>query len=215
MLLIKETIWNDTRNLIVEGKNGQKEYYIEGIFIQANKKNGNGRVNPLENIQEDVNRYNEEIIGSNRAMGELGHPDSPKINLERVSHVITSLKLEGSNYVGRAKILDTPYGKIAKNFIDEGIKLGVSSRGMGTLKNEGGIPSIQKDFRLCAVDIVANPSAPDAFVKGIMEGREWILSDGSIEELTQVMLQEQRKCIGMNDLERIKLEKFKAFCSKL
>ena len=175
MKLIKEH--TEEVKLIVEANesgNG-KNYFIEGIFLQTNLKNRNGRMYPKEILQKEVDRYNKEYTAKNRAFGELGHPDSPTINLDRVSHMIKSLKLEGNNFVGRAKIMDTPYGKIVKSLIDEGAQLGVSSRGMGSLIQKNGMNLVQDDFMLAtAADIVADPSAPDAFVEGIMEGKEWI-----------------------------------------
>lgn len=175
MKLIKEH--TEEVKLIVEEAKGTKEksYFIEGVFLQANLKNRNGRMYPKEIMQKEVDRYNNEYVAKNRAFGELGHPDSPTINLDRVSHLIKSLKLEGNNFVGRAKIMDTPYGKIVKSLIDEGAQLGVSSRGMGTLVQKNGVNLVQDDFMLStAADIVADPSAPDAFVEGVMEGAEWI-----------------------------------------
>lgn len=175
MFLIKEH--TEEVKLIVEAAEGGtgKNYFIEGIFLQTNLKNRNGRMYPKEILQKEVDRYNKEYTAKNRAFGELGHPDSPTINLDRVSHMIKSLKLEGNNFVGRAKIMDTPYGKIVKSLIDEGAQLGVSSRGMGSLIQKNGMNLVQDDFMLAtAADIVADPSAPDAFVEGIMEGKEWI-----------------------------------------
>jgi hypothetical protein len=175
MKLIKEH--TEEVKLIVEAKDskGTKDYFIEGVFLQSNLKNRNGRMYPKEILQNEVSRYNEQYITKNRAYGELGHPDSPTINLDRVSHMIKSLKLEGDNFIGRAKILDTPYGKIVKSLIDEGAQLGVSSRGMGSLVQKNGMNLVQDDFMLAtAADIVADPSAPDAFVEGVMEGAEWV-----------------------------------------
>lgn len=175
MKLIKEH--TEEVKLIVEEATGGKgkNYFIEGVFLQANLKNRNGRMYPKEVMQKEVDRYNKEYIAKNRAFGELGHPDSPTINLDRVSHMIKDLRLEGDNYIGRAKIMDTPYGKIVKNLIDEGAQLGVSSRGLGSLVQKNGVQLVQDDFMLAtAADIVADPSAPDAFVEGIMEGKEWI-----------------------------------------
>ena len=161
----------------------QKNYYIKGIFLQAEQKNRNGRVYPLETMEKEVNRYSKQYIDTNRAFGELGHPDGPTINLERVSHMVKELKQEGANFIGKAKIMETPYGKIVKNLIDEGAKLGVSSRGMGSLKTLGGSQIVQNDFHLAtAGDIVADPSAPMAFVEGIMEGRERIWNNGILKE---------------------------------
>lgn len=175
MKLIKEH--TEEVKLIVEAaKDGKaKNYFIEGVFLQSNLKNRNGRMYPKEILQKEVDRYNKEYTAKNRAFGELGHPDSPTINLDRVSHMIKSLKLEGDNFVGRAKIMDTPYGKIVKSLIDEGAQLGVSSRGLGSIVQKNGMNLVQDDFMLAtAADIVADPSAPDAFVEGIMEGKEWV-----------------------------------------
>jgi len=179
MLLITEV--NDNINLITEGSEKDKQYHIEGVFMEAEKKNRNGRRYPKAILEKEVARYNKEFVESNRAMGELGHPDGPTVNLERVSHIIKELKQDGNNITGKAKILDTPYGKIVKNLIDEGVKIGVSSRGMGSLKNVNGVNEVQKDFMLAAVDIVADPSAPNAFVEGIMEGKEWVWNNGVLQ----------------------------------
>lgn len=175
MKLIKEH--TEEVKLIVEANKGGtgKDYFIEGVFLQSNLKNRNGRVYPREIMEKEVKRYNTEYISKNRAFGELGHPDSPSINLDRVSHMIKSLRMEGDNWIGRAKIMDTPYGKIVKSLIDEGAQLGVSSRGLGSLVQKNGVNLVQDDFMLAtAADIVADPSAPDAFVEGIMEGAEWV-----------------------------------------
>ena len=165
-------------------KDGGKSYFIEGIFMQSDTKNRNGRIYPKEILQKEAKRYNVEFIQKKRAFGELGHPDGPTVNLERVSHMIEELQEVEQNFMGRAKILDTPYGKIVKNLIDEGARLGVSSRGMGSLKPvKDGIQEVQRDFYLAtAADIVADPSAPDAFVAGIMEGKEWIWDNGLLKE---------------------------------
>lgn len=163
-------------NFLKEGKEGEKQdYFIEGIFMQGDMKNRNGRMYPVKTLLKEVNRYDKEYIQKNRAYGELGHPAGPTINLDRVSHMIKELKQDGSNFVGKAKIMDTPMGNIVKNLMDEGCMLGVSSRGMGTLKERNGVAEVQNDFMLAtAGDIVADPSAPDAFVNGVMEGTEWI-----------------------------------------
>ena len=165
-------------------KDGGKSYFIEGIFMQSDTRNRNGRIYPKEILQKEAKRYNVEFIQKKRAFGELGHPDGPTVNLERVSHMIEELQEVEQNFMGRAKILDTPYGKIVKNLIDEGARLGVSSRGMGSLKPvKDGIQEVQRDFYLAtAADIVADPSAPDAFVAGIMEGKEWIWDNGLLKE---------------------------------
>ena len=182
MKLIREEI--NEAQYIVEQENGKKSHKIKGIFMQANIKNRNGRVYPMEVLEKEVNRYNKEFVQKKRAFGELGHPDGPTVNLERVSHIITELKSDGKgNYVGEAKITDTPYGKIVKSLIDEGAQLGVSSRGMGSLENRGGTNYVKSDFYLAtAADIVADPSAPQAFVNGVMEGKEWVWDNGIIKE---------------------------------
>jgi len=181
MKLISEEIEN--AQCLVEQKNGQKEYKIKGIFLQSDIKNRNGRVYPLDILQREVSRYNREFINKNRAFGELGHPDGPVVNLERVSHMVKKLYPDGKNFIGEAKVMNTPYGKIVKGLIDEGAQLGVSSRGMGTLENKGGANYVKSDFYLAtAADIVADPSAPDAFVEGIMEGKEWIWDNGALRE---------------------------------
>ena len=184
MKLISEEATN-VEFLTEAKKDGGKNYFIEGIFMQANKKNRNGRIYPTEILQKEAKRYTTEFIKKKRAFGELGHPDGPTVNLERVSHMIEELEEVGQNFMGRAKILDTPYGKIVKNLIDEGAQLGVSSRGMGSLKSgKNGISEVQGDFYLAtAADIVADPSAPDAFVHGIMEGKEWIWNNGILKEV--------------------------------
>ena len=179
MKLIREEI--ESVNIITESKGGKKSLFIEGIFLQGNIKNRNGRMYPLDTLRKEVNRYNESNVVSGRALGELGHPDGPTVNLDRVSHKIVSLRESGSNFIGKAKILNTPMGKIASNLIEEGVKLGVSSRGIGSLKpTKEGFNVVGEDFMLAtAADIVADPSAPDAFVEGIMEGKEWVW-EGSI-----------------------------------
>ena len=175
---------------IKEEKEGKKtNYKIRGIFMQADIKNRNGRVYPMEVLTKEVNRYNKEYIKEKRAFGELGHPDGPTVNLERASHMITSLEPDGKNFIGEAKILSTPMGEIVKNLMDEGAKLGVSSRGMGSLDQKGGANYVKSDFYLAtAADIVADPSAPSAFVQGIMEGKEWVWNNGSLieEELVRM-----------------------------
>jgi hypothetical protein len=214
MKLIREEVSN--AEYIVEETNGKKNYKIRGIFMQADMKNRNGRIYPMETLTKEVNRYNKEFVEEKRAFGELGHPDGPTVNLERVSHMITELKPEGKNFIGEAKIMDTPYGKIVKNLIDEGAKLGVSSRGMGSLENKGGSNYVGRDFYLAtAADIVADPSAPEAFVQGIMEGKEWVWDNGVIRE---VDIHEMKKTIER--AKRIELAEknasvFKKFLSKL
>ncbi len=181
MKLITESI--EDIQILTEEKDGKKTLYIEGVFLQGEIKNRNGRIYPFGVLQKEVERYSEEYVRAGRALGELGHPDGPTVNLDRVSHKITSLKAEGTNFIGKARILDTPMGSIAKNLLGEGVKLGVSSRGMGTLKEENGVKYVSDDFMLAtAADIVADPSAPDAFVNGIMEGKEWVWEGGLLRE---------------------------------
>ena len=182
MKLIREEI--ESVEFIVENKNGKKSLYIEGVFLQGNIRNRNGRMYPMETLRREVARYNENHVVAGRALGELGHPDGPTVNLDRVSHKIISLKESGSNFIGKAKILSTPMGKIAESLISEGVKLGVSSRGIGSLSlNREGINIVGDDFMLAtAADIVADPSAPDAFIEGIMEGKEWVWDSGIIRE---------------------------------
>jgi len=182
MKLIREEI--ETVEFVTEERNGKKSLYIEGVFLQGNIKNRNGRMYPMETLAKEVQRYNESNVVTGRALGELGHPDGPTVNLDRVSHKITSLRESGSNFIGKAKILDTPMGQIAKSLIGEGVKLGVSSRGIGSLKpTKEGFNVVGDDFMLAtAADIVADPSAPDAFVEGIMEGKEWVWEGTTLRE---------------------------------
>lgn len=212
MKLIKEH--TEEVKLIVEEKLGKgKEYFIEGVFLQSNLKNRNGRMYPKEIMGKEVKRYNEEYIQKNRAFGELGHPDTPSINLDRVCMMIKSLKEDGDNWVGRAKIMDTPYGKIVKSLIDEGAQLGVSSRGMGSLTQKEGVSVVGNDFTLAtAADIVADPSAPNAFVEGIMEGKEWVLVDGKFVEKD---LSEARGIIRATPSSRLEEQKLKLFMNFL
>ena len=212
MKLIKEH--TEEVKLIVEEKLGKpKEYFIEGIFLQSNLKNRNGRMYSKDIMDKEVKRYTEEYVNKNRAFGELGHPDTPSINLDRVCMMIKSLREDGDNYVGRAKIMDTPYGKIVKSLIDEGAQLGVSSRGMGSLINKNGVQMVQDDFTLAtAADVVADPSAPGAFVQGIMEGREWMLVDGKFVEKD---LSEARGIIRATPSRRLEEQKLKLFMNFL
>ena len=200
----------------INEKTGEKDYYIEGVFMQSEQKNRNGRVYPSSVLMNEVARYNKEYVQKNRAMGELNHPQGPTVNLDRVSHIIKELRQEGNDVIGKAKIMDTPMGRIAKNLIDEGAKLGVSSRGMGTLKaNKNGVNEVQKDFMLAAVDIVADPSAPNAFVEGIMEGKEWVWDNGILREQT---IEEYKRTIektSSSHLEKMALDLFDDFISKL
>jgi hypothetical protein len=195
MKLITEEI-EQAEYIVEEAANGKKNYSIKGIFMQSDVKNRNGRIYPKEILQKEVARYNREFINKSRAFGELGHPDGPTVNLERVSHMIKALYPEGNNFIGEARVLDTPYGKIVKSLIDEGARLGVSSRGMGTLTSIGGANVVKDDFYLAtAADIVADPSAPDAFVEGIMEGKEWVWDNGILkeQEINKLKLQVESK----------------------
>ena len=216
MKLIREEV--ESVKFLVEQKNGKKSLYIEGVFLQGNIKNRNGRMYPMETLRKEVARYNESNIQSGRALGELGHPDGPTVNLDRVSHKIVSLRESGSNFIGKAKILSTPMGKIASSLIDEGVKLGVSSRGIGSLQmNKEGCNVVGNDFMLAtAADIVADPSAPDAFVEGIMEGKEWSWDGGILRE--KLAEQTQRKINTLVDQKRLeehKLSLFNDFLSNL
>ena len=214
MKLITESI-EDIR-ILTEEKDGEKHLYIEGVFLQSEIKNRNGRIYPFDVLNKEVERYSEEYVKAGRALGELGHPDGPTVNLDRVSHKITSLKAEGNNFMGKARILDTPMGKIAKSLLGEGVKLGVSSRGMGSLKEENGVKYVSDDFMLAtAADIVADPSAPDAFVNGIMEGKEWVWEGGLLREK---QIQELKKSIDNSSrvtLEENMLKAFDRFLSNL
>ena len=215
MKLIKEH--TEQVKYLVEEKLGKgKEYFIEGVFLQSNLKNRNGRVYPVEILDTEVKRYNDEYVNKNRAFGELGHPDSPTINLDRVSHMIKSLRREGDNFIGKAKIMDTPYGKIVKSLIDEGATLGVSSRGMGSLDRKGDIAYVGKDFTLAtAADIVADPSAPNAFVEGVMESKEWVMVDGKFVEKDLREAQAAIRKASSRNLEEAKLKVFQHFLAKI
>ena len=214
MKLITENI--ESVELITEVKDGEKKLYIEGVFLQSEVKNRNGRVYPFKVLDNEVKRYHEEYIKPGRALGELGHPDGPTVNLDRVSHRIVSLKAEGNNFIGKAQILDTPNGKIAKSLLGEGVKLGVSTRGMGTLDKQEGVSYVMDDFMLAtAADIVADPSAPDAFVNGIMEGKEWVWSNGILKEQTVDKYQQAIKSASKSELEEKTLKVFEHFLSSL
>ena len=214
MKLISEEI--TSAEMLVEETNGKKDYKIKGVFLQSNIKNRNGRIYPKEILAKEVTRYNKEFINKKRAFGELGHPDGPTVNLERVSHMVTELKPEGKNFIGEAKVMDTPYGKIVKSLIDEGAQLGVSSRGMGSLINRGGKNYVKDDFYLAtAADIVADPSAPDAFVEGIMEGKEWVWENGAlIEKDIEAWRMEVYKA-KKRELDEKKLKVFESMLKKL
>jgi len=214
MKLIRETV--EEVKLITEEKNGVKTLYIQGPFLVAEMKNKNGRMYKTETLTKEVDRYNEEYVSKNRAFGELGHPDSPSINLDRVSHLITNLKQEGNIFVGKAKILETPMGKIAKSLMEGGATLGVSSRGMGSLKEVGGVNVVQDDYYLAtAADIVADPSAPGAFVQGIMEGKEWVWDNGKVKEIDINEYYNQIKNAKQKQIDEISLKIFENFLSKL
>lgn len=214
MKLITESI-QDVK-VIAEEKAGVKTLYIQGPFLVAETKNKNGRFYPVDTMKREVDRYNEEYIVKNRAFGELGHPDSPSINLDRVSHLITNLKQEGNQWVGKAKILETPMGKIAKSLMEGGAMLGVSSRGMGSLKEVNGTNVVQDDYYLAtAADIVADPSAPGAFVSGIMEGKEWVWDNGKVKEIDINEYYNQIKNAKQRQIEEISLKIFENFLLKL
>ena len=214
MKLITETI-EDVR-LLTEEKDGKKLLYIEGVFLQSELKNRNGRMYPFSVLEREVKRYNEEYVQSKRALGELGHPDGPTINLDRVSHRIVSLKAEGNNFIGKAQILDTPMGNIAKNLLGEGVQLGVSSRGMGSIERKEDCNVVADDFMLTtAADIVADPSAPDAFVNGIMEGKEWVWQNGILKEREVAKYQRYIDNGSRRELEERTLKVFEDFLGKL
>ena len=216
MKLIREEIENV--EVIVESRNGKKSLYIEGVFLQGDIKNRNGRMYPMETLRREVARYNENHVVAGRALGELGHPDGPTVNLDRVSHKIVSLRESGSNFIGKAKILNTPMGKIASSLIEEGVKLGVSSRGIGSLKmTREGVNIVGDDFMLAtAADIVADPSAPDAFVEGIMEGKEWVWDGGILREKYAAKTYKQiNTLVTQKQLDEHKLNLFNDFLSNL
>jgi hypothetical protein len=217
MKLISE--FNDysvTPVIIEQNEKGEKEYFIEGIFMQSEIKNRNGRVYPKEVMEKEVNRYVKEFVEKDRAFGELGHPEGPTINLDKVSHMITSLEEDGNNYVGRAKILSTPNGQIVRSLISDGAKLGVSSRGLGSLEQKGGAQYVKDDFQLAtAGDIVADPSAPEAFVEGIYEGVEWVMENGILKAVDMERMQNELKTASLNNLEETKLNLWKKFVKNL
>ena len=214
MKLITEQI--EDVKILTEEKNGKKLLYIEGVFLQSELKNRNGRMYPFSVLDREVNRYNEEYVKSKRALGELGHPDGPTINLDRVSHRITSLRAEGNNFIGKAQILDTPMGNIAKNLLGEGVQLGVSSRGMGSIQKVEDCNVVADDFMLTtAADIVADPSAPDAFVNGIMEGKEWVWCNGILKETEVAKYKGIMDASARQELEEKTLKVFEDFLGKL
>ena len=214
MKLIKEVV--ETVQYITEEKDGKKSLFIEGPFLVSERKNKNGRLYEYNTMKKEVARYSEEYVNKNRAFGELGHPDTPSINLDRVSHMIVGLKEDGTQWIGKAKILDTPMGNIARSLIEGGGQLGVSSRGMGSLKNVNGVNIVQDDFYLAtAADIVADPSAPGAFVQGIMEGKEWMLVNGVWTEADQEQSIRQIRRASSKDIEAVSLSIFENFIRKL
>ena len=214
MRLITENI--EDIQILSEEKDGKKHLYIEGVFLQSEIKNRNGRIYPFSVLEKEVGRYNEEYIKTGRALGELGHPDGPTVNLDRVSHRITSLKAEGTNFMGKAQILATPMGNIAKNLLEEGVKLGVSSRGMGSIDRQESASYVMDDFMLAtAADIVADPSAPDAFVNGIMEGKEWVWDNGILKEKEIAEMKSEIDNSSRIALEEKTLQAFERFLSAL
>ena len=216
MKLIREEI--ETVEVIVEQRNGKKSLFIEGVFLQGEIKNRNGRMYPIQTLANEVNRYNENFVQKGRALGELGHPDGPTVNLDRVSHKITSLRQEGNNFIGKAQILSTPMGNIAKSLLGEGVKLGVSSRGVGSLnKCSEGYSVVGEDFTLAtAADIVADPSAPDAFVNGIMEGKEWVWDGGILRErYAEKTYKRINTLVDQKQLDEQKLGLFQDFLANL
>jgi len=214
MKLIKEI--TETVSYLVEESDGKKSLHIEGPFLVAEKKNRNGRLYEYNTMKKEVARYTEEYINKHRAFGELGHPESPSINLDRVSHMITSLREDGNTWIGKAKILDTPMGNIARSLIEGGAQLGVSSRGMGSLKNVNGVNVVQPDFYLAtAADIVADPSAPGAFVQGIMEGKEWMLVNGVWTEQDHSQAIQKIRQASRQEIEEVSLHIFENFMKKL
>jgi hypothetical protein len=214
MKLIKELV--ESVNYLTEEKDGKKTLYIEGPFLVAETKNKNNRIYKEDVMRKEVHRYTEEYINKNRAFGELGHPDTPSINLDRVSHLNVGLRQEGNVWIGKAKILETPMGNIARNLIEGGAQLGVSSRGMGSLKTIDGVNVVQGDFYLAtAADIVADPSAPGAFVQGIMEGKEWMLVDGVWTEMQHEQVIKQIRQASRKEIEAVSLQIFENFLKKL
>ena len=214
MKLIREEI--EEVKVLVEGKGSKKSLYIEGVFLQGDIKNRNGRMYPMETLRKEVGRYIKENVSSGRALGELGHPDGPTVNLDRVSHKIVSLKESGSNFIGKAKILSTPMGKIAESLLSDGVKLGVSSRGIGSITRQEGVNVVGEDFMLAtAADIVADPSAPDAFVQGIMESKEWVWDNGRLVERDVEAWRREIRSASTRKLEEKKLEVFENFLKNL
>ena len=214
MKLITEQI--EEVKFLTEDNNGKKNHYIQGVFLQGEIKNRNGRVYPIDILEREVSRYTTENISKNRALGELGHPEGPTVNLDRASHKIESLVREGNNYIGKAKILDTPMGQIAKSLLGEGVSLGVSSRGVGSLREMGGANYVRDDYQLAtAADIVADPSAPDAFVEGIMEGKEWVWDNGLLKEQEVSQIKKKIDSATLYNLQERKVSAFEQFLKGL
>lgn len=214
MKLITEQI--EEVKFLTEENNGKKNHYIQGVFLQGEIKNRNGRVYPIDILEREVSRYTTENISKNRALGELGHPEGPTVNLDRASHKIESLVREGNNYIGKAKLLDTPMGQIAKSLLDEGVSLGVSSRGVGSLREMGGANYVRDDYQLAtAADIVADPSAPDAFVEGIMEGKEWVWDNGLLKEQEISSIKKGIDAATLYNLQERKVSAFEQFLKGL
>lgn len=214
MKLITEQI--EEVKFLTEDNNGKKNHYIQGVFLQGEIKNRNGRVYPIDILEREVGRYTTENISKNRALGELGHPEGPTVNLDRASHKIESLVREGNNYIGKAKLLDTPMGQIAKSLLDEGVSLGVSSRGVGSLREMGGANYVRDDYQLAtAADIVADPSAPDAFVEGIMEGKEWVWDNGLLKEQEIASIKKEIDAATLYNLQERKVSAFEQFLKGL
>ena len=215
MKLISEFVENDIEFLVTEEKNGKKNYAIQGIFAQAEKKNRNGRIYTMPIMEKAVGKYNDEQVSKGRAVGELNHPEGPTVNLDRVSHKIDKLEFDGNDVVGKASILETPMGQIVKGLLDGGVKLGVSTRGMGSLENRGTAMVVKPDFLLNAVDIVQDPSAPSAFVNGVMEGVEWVWNNGIIEAQTIEKMETEIKKAPRTNLYETEVREFKNFLSLL
>jgi hypothetical protein len=214
MKLITEQI--EEVKFLTEDNNGKKNHYIQGVFLQGEIKNRNGRVYPIDILEREVSRYTTENISKNRALGELGHPEGPTVNLDRASHKIESLVREGNNYIGKAKLLDTPMGQIAKSLLDEGVSLGVSSRGVGSLREMGGANYVRDDYQLAtAADIVADPSAPNAFVEGIMEGKEWVWDNGLLKEQEISSIKKGIDAATLYNLQERKVSAFEQFLKGL
>ena len=212
MKFIREYVENINPVIVENKESGDKDYFLEGIFLQGNKENKNNRKYPVATLEKAVNEFNKDYVNKKRGFGELGHPNGPQINLERVSHMITEIKKDGNNFIGRAKVMDTPYGNIVKNFIKEGCMLGVSSRGLGSVNDKN---MVQDDYKLATVDIVADPSAPDAFVEGIMENHEWYVEDGIYKVREMEEIQNEINETSKYELQEKKIELFEKFINRL